>query len=157
SPSYFDFGSEEKQAAPYGGNAGRLCQTFDAGRSEQLEHILRKRPGKDAYVFETDRHRDLVSALALPKFSVGVAFASFEGNESPEGLSLGSMMRAADPPLVEDPRLRRDRQFYEQLGPEDLSRPCKKEGCRRGAIRNSIFCKRHHFEMIERRECPFDH
>jgi hypothetical protein len=157
SPSYFDFGSVDSPAAPDGGNAERLCETFRAGRPEQLEHILRQRPGKEGYVFETDRHRDFVSVLSLPECSVGVAFASFDGGEYPEGLSPSSMVRAADPPPVEDPRLRRDRQFYEQLGPEDLSRPCKKEGCQRGAIRNSVLCKRHHFEMIEHRDCPFDH
>jgi len=157
SPSYFDFGSADEPAAPDGGNAERLCATFGAGRPEQLEHILRQRPGKDGYVFETERHRDLVSALSLPECSVGVAFASFERDEYPDGLSRSSMMRAADPPPVDDPQRRRDRQFYEQLGPEDLSRPCKKAGCQRGAIRNSVLCKRHHFEMIERRDCPFEH
>jgi len=157
SPSYFDFGSTDEPAAPTGGNAELLCATFGAGRPEQLERILRQRPGKDGYVFETDRHRDLVLTLALPECSVGVAFASFERDEFPEGLSRSSMMRATDPPPVEDPQLRCDRQFYEQLGPEDLSRPCKKEGCQRGAIRNSVLCKRHHFEMIKRRDCPCDY
>jgi hypothetical protein len=157
SPSYFDFGSTDEPAAPDGGDAERLCELFGAGRPEQLAHILRKRPSKEGYVFESERHRDLVLALSLPECSVGVAFASFEGGEYPEGLSPSSMLRAADPPPIEDPELRRDRQFYEQLGPEDLSRPCKKEGCKRGAISNSVLCKRHHFEMIERRDCPFEH
>jgi hypothetical protein len=155
SPSYFDFGSADEPDPPEGGNAERLCATFGAGRPELLEEILRQRPSKDRYAFQTERHRDLVSALVLPECSVGVAFASFERDEYPQGLSPSSMVRAADPPPVEDPQLRRDRQFYEQLGPEDLSRPCKKEGCQRGAIRNSVLCKRHHFEMIERRYCPF--
>lgn len=157
SPSYFDFGSTAEPAAPAGGNAELLCTTFGVGRPEQLAHILRQRPSKDGYVFETERHRDLVSALSLPECSVGVALASFDRGEHPEGLSASSMLRAADPPPVEDPQLRRDRKFYEQLGPEDLSRPCKKEGCQRGAIKNSVLCKRHHFEMIERRDCPFEH
>jgi hypothetical protein len=156
SPSYFDFGSTDEPAGPDGGNAERLCATFGAGRPEHVEHILRQRPSKDGYVFETERHRDLVSALSLPECSVGVALASFEGDKHPEGLSPSSLLRAVDPPPVEDPQLRQDRQFYEQLGPEDLSRPCKKEGCQRGAIRNSVLCKRHHFEMIERRDCPFN-
>jgi hypothetical protein len=157
SPSYFDFGSADEPAAPDGGNAERLHETFRAGRPEQLAQILRQRPSKDGYVFETERHRDLVSALSLPECSVGVAFASFDDSEFPEGLSPSAMVRAADPPPVEDPQLRNDRQFYDQLGPEDLSRSCKKDGCQRGAIRNSVLCKRHHFEMMERRDCPFDY
>src|SRR5262249_32549425 len=142
SPSYFDFGSTDEPAAPAGGNAELLCSTFRAGSPEQVEHILRQRPGKDGYLFETERHRDLVSSLSLPECSVGVASASFERDGYPEGLSRSSMMRAADPPPVEDPQLRLDRIFYEQLGAEDLSRPCNKAGCQRGAIPNSVLCKR---------------
>jgi hypothetical protein len=157
SPSYFDFGSADEPAPPYGGNAERLCMRFSAGTPDQLEHILRAQRGKGGYIFETERHQDLVSALSLPECSVGVAFASFEREEYPEGLSRTSMRRAADPRPLEDPQLRSDREFYEQLGPEDSSRPCQKESCQRGAVQYSIFCKRHHFEMIARRDCPFDY
>lgn len=129
SPSYFNFGSADEPAAPSGGSAKCLCETFGVRRPEQIDQILRQRPGKTGYVFETDRHRDLVSSLSLPKCSVGVAFASFEDNNHLVGLSPGSMVRAVDPPPLEDPQLKSDRQFYEQLGPEDLSRSCKKEGC----------------------------
>jgi len=51
----------------------------------------------------------------------------------------------------------KDLQFYENLGLEDSEHPCKKDGCGRGAIRNSVFCRSHHFEQVEHRECPFDH
>jgi hypothetical protein len=155
-PSYFDFGSKEEPAAPKGGNAEQLCKVFGAGKPQALETMLRKRPGEGGYVFETERHRDLVSALLLPKCTVGTAFESFERGEYPDGLSPDSMMRVAGPPPVEDRQRRLDREFYEKLGPEDLSRPCKKEDCQRGAIPNSVLCKRHHFEMIQRRDCPFD-
>jgi hypothetical protein len=156
-PSYFDFGSTEEPAGPDGGSAELLCEVFGAGSPQGVETILRKRPGKSGYVFETERHRDLVSALSLPEFSVGTAFESFDRGEYPEGLSAALMLRAADPPPVEGRQQRLDRQFYERLGPEDSSRPCKKDGCQRGAIPNSVLCKRHHFEMMERRDCPFDH
>jgi len=63
---------------------------------------------------------------------------------------------APDPPPWEEIRRSADLAFYEKLGPEDSIRPCKREGCGHGAIRNSVLCKRHHFEMIQRRECPFD-
>jgi hypothetical protein len=54
-------------------------------------------------------------------------------------------------------RQKDDLKFYEQLGPEDAERPCRKDGCQRGAIRFSVFCRQHHFKQIKRRECPFDH
>ena len=64
---------------------------------------------------------------------------------------------APDPPPWEETRRRLDLVFYDKLGPENLSRPCTHDGCCRGAIRNSLLCKQHHFEMIKHRECPFDH
>ena len=64
---------------------------------------------------------------------------------------------APDPPPREETQRRLDLEFYEKLGPEDLDRPCKRDGCSRGVVRFSVLCKRHHFEMIKHRECPFDH
>jgi len=155
-PSYFDFGSTAKPAGPAGGNAARLCAVFGAGSTEEVERILRKPGARGGYVFQTDRHRDLVQALGLPVHAVSAALASFDRGEFPEGLLEHQMLRAADPPPVETPEQRWDREFYSKLGPEDPSRPCKHEGCSRGAIRNSVMCRRHHFEMIKRRDCPFD-
>lgn len=65
-------------------------------------------------------------------------------------------MGAPDPPPADEIMRKLDLEFYQKLGPEDLSRPCRKEGCGRGTIPNSVLCKRHHFEMIKRRACPFD-
>jgi hypothetical protein len=152
SPSYFDFGSTEEPQRPAGGNAELLCTTFGVQNRQQVEGVLRKRE----YVFETDRHEDLVRVLTLPKLAVGKALASFDRGEYPEGLSAEQMMRAADPPAQEDRPRRLDREFYNALGPEDVSRPCKRDECGRGAIPNSVLCKRHHFEMIRRRDYPFD-
>ena len=64
---------------------------------------------------------------------------------------------APDPPPFEETRRQLDLEFYDRLGPEDISSPCKRDGCSRGAIRNSALCKQHHFEMIQHRECPFAH
>ena len=63
---------------------------------------------------------------------------------------------APDPPPWEETQRRLDSEFYDRLGMEDMTRPCKRDGCSRGAIPNSVLCKRHHFEMIKHRECPFD-
>ena len=93
-PSYFDFGSSEI-SGPSGGDAKKLCDAFRPGQQQEVENILRK-PGAaqgDGYVFETERHADLVDALSLPEFAVGVAYASFERGEYPEGLSADQLMK----------------------------------------------------------------
>ena len=156
-PSYFDFGATKKPDDPAGGNAEKLCEAFGTDNPQEVESILRKRRGKGGYVFETERHRNLVRALSLPQITVGTTLATFDRGEYPEGFSVEQLVRAANPPPVEDRRLRLDREFYERLGSEDSSRPCKHDGCSKGAIPNSVMCKRHHFEMIHRRDCPFDH
>jgi len=61
------------------------------------------------------------------------------------------------PPSPEEIRRRTDLEFYDKLGPEDSKSRCKHEDCSRGVVRFSVFCKRHHFEMIQHRECPFEH
>jgi len=63
---------------------------------------------------------------------------------------------APDPPPVEETLRWLDREFCDKLGPEDSSRKCRREGCSRGTIDLSVFCRRHHFESIQRRTYPFD-
>jgi hypothetical protein len=53
-------------------------------------------------------------------------------------------------------RRRLDREFYDILGAERANQFCREEGCDRGAIEHSLFCRVHHFEMVKRRPCPFD-
>jgi hypothetical protein len=53
-------------------------------------------------------------------------------------------------------RLRLDREFYEALGPERPDVPCRSPGCGRGAVALSVMCRRHHFEQVMGRPCPFD-
>src|SRR5258708_31723642 len=49
------------------------------------------------------------------------------------------------------------RDFYDKLGHENKKVPCRRSGCERGAIRNSVFCKVHHFGSIYKTVCPFNH
>jgi hypothetical protein len=63
---------------------------------------------------------------------------------------------ASDPPGPEQALLKMDRDFYESLGPETLELRCRREGCDRGTVRLSVFCQKHHFEMVRRRLCPFE-
>jgi hypothetical protein len=53
-------------------------------------------------------------------------------------------------------QLASDRQFYDLLGPERASIPCRDAACTRGCVPLSVFCRRHHFESIFGRRCPFD-
>ena len=48
-----------------------------------------------------------------------------------------------------------DQEFYEQLGSEDGIEECRKEDCARKRIKYSVMCRKHHFEMVRRRECVF--
>ena len=88
-PNYFDSESDGPAAGPKGGIASQLSSIFGVDKEEEVETVLRKE-----YVFETERHKDLVKLLALPTIAVGHALASFERGEHPEGLSAGQMLWA---------------------------------------------------------------
>ena len=80
-PGYFD--AEAESSAPIGGSAGALCSALDvAERSEQVEPILRRPSfGEGGYSVESQRHRDLVEALGLPAYAVGVGYNHLTGGE----------------------------------------------------------------------------
>lgn len=52
-------------------------------------------------------------------------------------------------------QLDQDREFYDLLGAERSDTPCRREGCKRGAVALSALCRVHHFESINQRRCPF--
>ena len=92
SPGYFDPAAEP--SAPVGGDAQRLCNAFGATDVAAVEAVLRKSSyDDDGYVFAFERHADLVRALGLPEFAVGTAYASFERDEYPEGISPKDVVR----------------------------------------------------------------
>lgn len=64
-------------------------------------------------------------------------------------------LNASDPPPAEEILLNLDREFCDKLGPEDLSRRCRRDGCSRGVVKLSVFCRRHHFESTKKRSYPF--
>jgi hypothetical protein len=47
------------------------------------------------------------------------------------------------------------RSFYEALGAERADEPCRRTGCHRGAIEQSLLCRVHHFENVQGCPCPF--
>ncbi len=46
-------------------------------------------------MFAFERHGDLVNALGISAFGVGTAYASFESDELPDGLSGDDVVRTA--------------------------------------------------------------
>lgn len=79
-----------------------------------------------------------------------------------------SWMDGYGPPVSEEERqkrqqeaseimMKRHRDFYDSLGPEDVSRACRQEGCSRGSVKFSAFCRPHHFESLYKQACPFEH
>jgi hypothetical protein len=93
-PGYFDSGATEI-TGPSGGNPNKLCSAFASTQQHEVEAVLRKpNAAQDGgYVFETERHADLVRAMSLSEYAVGVAYASFERGEYPEGLSADQLMK----------------------------------------------------------------
>jgi hypothetical protein len=62
---------------------------------------------------------------------------------------------APDPPPDEEIRLSLALEFYRRLGPERSDVPCRREGCRKGAIQHSVLCRAHHYESVRNEPCPF--
>ena len=48
-----------------------------------------------------------------------------------------------------------DRRFFDALGVEEGPRPCLYDGCPSLPITGSDFCRRHHFEVVQGRPCPW--
>jgi hypothetical protein len=47
------------------------------------------------------------------------------------------------------------REFYDQLEPERPGTSCRHDGCGRGAMPLSVFCRAHHYEDVFKTPCPF--
>jgi len=62
---------------------------------------------------------------------------------------------APDPPPIEEVRRSLALEFYRLLGPERPNVPCRREGCRNGAIQHSVLCRAHHYEGVRNEPCPF--
>jgi hypothetical protein len=90
-PGYFN--PVAPPSAPSGGDAKKLCDAFGAPNVDAVERVLRKSTfDADGYVFAFERHADLVNALAISNFAVGTAYASFDFDELPDGLSSGDIL-----------------------------------------------------------------
>lgn len=101
-PDFFDGPAR----APTGGDAARLCTVVGAGgasTADKLELVLRTWTDWEAaadaadgeegsespdYLFEIERHRDIVQLLGLPGASVGVGYRYLSAGSVTRGLDL---------------------------------------------------------------------
>lgn len=65
-------------------------------------------------------------------------------------------LNSPPPPPANEIIARLDREFYDLLGKERSGTKCKKDDCERGTVQYSVLCKKHHFESIQKKPCPFD-
>ena len=63
---------------------------------------------------------------------------------------------APEPPSLEESQRLQAIEFEQLMGPERDSVRCRAPACERGAIVNSSLCRKHHFELIQKRPYPFD-
>lgn len=63
-------------------------------------------------------------------------------------------LKPSDPLSDEEREKLEDDQFFASLGDEIEGEKCRQEGCGEDRIRNSVMCRKHHFEMITKRPAP---
>jgi hypothetical protein len=66
----------------------------EAANAARVEAVLHAPDDDGPYAFASERHADLISALGLPAFAVGTAFATFERGEVPPDLTAAEMIRS---------------------------------------------------------------
>jgi hypothetical protein len=112
--------------------------------------------------------RGLRSTIDVDTLSHSIAWADRLSGTKDESASLDIIryyirfdawpetLNAPDPPSRDEVLRRLDREFVDELGAEDSSRKCRRDGCDRGVVKLSVLCRRHHFENIRNRPYPFD-
>jgi hypothetical protein len=134
--AFIDWENEEKDAdeIPLTAKRKKLRETLDNGTIEDIVDWADRLAGR-----EDDSAR------------LEVFWYYFKFDAFPDRLG------ASDPPPTDEIMRRLDREFYDSLGVERSDTKCRHEGCSRGGIKLSIFCRVHHFEQIKKRPCPFQH
>jgi hypothetical protein len=131
-----DWENEEKDAdeIPLVAKRRNLIETLDAGTIGQVVDWADRLAGR-----EDDEAR-------LDVFRYYSRFDAFPNR-----------LGAPDPPPPDEIMRRIDREFYNSLGPERPNTKCRHDGCGRGTVRFSVFCRAHQFEQVKKKPCPFDH
>lgn len=93
SPAYFDTGPGEP---PDGGDASALCRAFGCATTFGVEQVLQTPSGAgdgEGYVFESERHQELVEALGVPEIAVHTGYNYIEEGELPDDADADSFTR----------------------------------------------------------------
>ncbi|WP_444943743.1 hypothetical protein ACJJIK_20925 [Microbulbifer sp. ZKSA006] len=138
---------------------------------DTLGQIINVDELEDDQVDENDeplitQEKGLVSTLDSGTIESIVLFAKGLGCELTDELLLESFLYYYEhdaflphpdfkPLSSEEYQRKNDRDFYDCLGSEREDIRCKNKVCQRGAIKGSAFCKKHHFEMIQKKPCLF--
>jgi hypothetical protein len=85
-PDYFERSTSRRPRGPIGGDAALLCSTFAHGTEKNVERILRAT--SDKYMFEVDRHRDLVIELNLSTHALSLDYDHAIKNDIPPLLGI---------------------------------------------------------------------
>jgi hypothetical protein len=64
---------------------------------------------------------------------------------------------APDPPAPDVELREVNRRFYESLVDDETGANCRRAGCNRSKVKQSVFCRVHHFEQVMKKTCPFDY
>jgi hypothetical protein len=90
-PSY-DSGAPH--APPTGGDARALAAAFGVpDQAAEVERVLRAPTGENGFIFEHERHAELVRLLGLPDIAVASGYEYIEDGELPEGLEEEDLRR----------------------------------------------------------------
>jgi hypothetical protein len=68
---------------PSGGNVRKLCAIFSCKNQDELATIL---SSEDRYVYQSQRHLDVVKAIGLPHMSVNMGYDYIKAGETPQGV-----------------------------------------------------------------------
>ncbi len=131
---FLDLDSEDKDSneVPLIAKRRRLRETLDDGTIEQVVDWADRLAGRED------------ASARLDVFRYYFRFDAFPDR-----------LEAPDPPPPDEVIRRLDREFYDSLGPEVATPKCRKDGCARGMVKFSLFCRVHHFENIKKKPCPF--
>lgn len=93
-PDYFD----ETEGGERGGDAESIARAFGVpDRAQQLAAILGAGADEDeGFVFEMDRHQQIVEALGLPSCAVATGYNYLEAGEYPPGYGPDDFERVGD-------------------------------------------------------------
>jgi hypothetical protein len=134
--TFLDWENEEKDVdeIPFAAKQKNLRETLDDGTIEQVVDWADRLAGRED------------DAARLDVFRYYFRFDAFPNK-----------LGAPNPPPADEIKRRLDREFYDSLGVENTDNKCRHDGCSRGMVKFSVFCRIHHFEQIKKRPCPFQH